>query len=145
MKGMSQRVLVAARSVRADLLSRARAERDLAGQCALASMRIAEALGDVSVFRVGFFMRRETFLGQRGRYPNPHAWCRVAGAIVDVTATQFGRFPAVYVVAAVDTDRYVECAQGAQAIDEVMREWLLHRVPEYRRLRRRLRELDDAA
>jgi hypothetical protein len=145
LKVVSPRVLDAARSVRADLLSRAPAERDLAGQCALASMRIAETVGDASVFRVGFFMRRETFLGRRGRYPSPHAWCQVAGTIVDVTATQFGRFPAVYVVAAVDTDRYVECAQGAQAIGEVMREWRLNRVPEYRRLRRKLRELDDAA
>jgi hypothetical protein len=107
-------------------------------------MRIAEGLGDIDVFRVGFFMRRETFLGRRGRYPNPHAWCQIGSSIVDVTATQFGRFPAVYVVPATDTDRYIECSDGAQAIREVMREWLLDRLPEYRQLRRRLRALDHA-
>lgn len=104
-------------------------------------MRIAEVLEDVTVFRVGFFTRRCVLFGRRGSYPHPHAWCRVGGAIVDVTATQFGRFPAIYVVAAAEAVCYVECADGAQAIDEVMKEWLLDRVPEYRKLRRRLRAL----
>lgn len=101
-------------------------------------MRIADALEDVDTFRVGFFMRRRVLFGRRGHYPYPHAWCRVERAVVDVTATQFGRFPAIYVVAASETDRYIECADGAQAIDEVMAEWCLDRVPEYRKLRRSL-------
>ena len=135
---VSRRVLSIARRVRSELLLRSSTERDLAGACGLASMRIAEALEDVAVFRVGFFMRHCVLFGRRGRYPHAHAWCRVGGAIVDVTATQFGRYPAIHVVAASATDRYVECADGKQAIDEVMREWRLDRVPEYRRLRRRL-------
>jgi hypothetical protein len=106
-------------------------------------MMLAEAIGDVDTFRMGFFMQRCTFLGRRGRYPHSHAWCRVGDAIVDVTATQFGRYPAIYVVAADQTDRYIECADGAQAITEVMTAWRCVRVPEYRRLRRRLRAMDD--
>ena len=140
---MDKQVLSIARSVRNGLLARRDAERGLAGKCALASMLIAEAIGDVSAFRVGFFMKRETLYGRRGRYPRSHAWCRIDRAIVDVTATQFGRFPAIYVVAAHDTDRYIERADGTQAIDEVMKEWLLDRVAEYRQIHRRLRALDD--
>ena len=142
---VSARVLEAAASVRRDLLSLTTVGRDLAGECALASMRIAYAVGDASAFRTGFFMRARVLYGRRGRYPHPHAWCEVDGAIVDATATQFGRFPAVYVVAAAGTDRYVERADGAQAIAEVMREWLLYRLPEYRKIYRQLRELDAAA
>ena len=140
---VQEHVLAIARRVRNGLLASSSAERDLAGKCALASMLIAEALGDVSAFRVGFFMKRETLYGRRGRYPRSHAWCRIDRAIVDVTATQFGRFPAIYIVAADDTNRYVERADGTQAIDEVLKEWLLDRVAEYRQIRRRLRELDD--
>ena len=140
---MHKHVLSIARSVRNGLLARSDAERGLAGKCALASMLIAEAIGDVSAFRVGFFMKHETLHGRQGRYPRSHAWCRVEDSIVDVTATQFGRFPAIYVVAANDTDRYIERADGTQAIDEVMKEWLLDREAEYRKIRRRLRALDD--
>jgi hypothetical protein len=140
---VQKHVVAVARRIRTGLLSRGSAERGLAGKCALASMLIAEALGDVSAFRVGFFMQRETLYGRRGRYPRSHAWCRVDGAIVDVTATQFGRFPAIYVVAANDTDRYIERADGTQAIDEVMKDWLLDRAAEYRQIRQRLRTLDD--
>ena len=140
---MDKQVLAIARTVRHGLLGRSDAERGLAGKCALASMLIAEAIGDVSAFRVGFFMKREMLHGRQGRYPRSHAWCRVDDTIVDVTATQFGRFPAIYVVAANDTDRYIERADGTQAIDEVMKEWLLDRVAEYRKIRRRLRALDD--
>jgi len=68
------------------------------------------------VFRVGYFMSWQTPYGKRGRAPHPHAWCRVGEAIVDITATQFGRFPAIYVVRAIATDRYVEHADGIQAI-----------------------------
>lgn len=142
---VSPQTIAAARRVRDDLLARSSTARDLAGSCGLASMMLAEVLGDVSAFRVGFFLRRAALYGRCGRYPHFHAWCRVGRAIVDVTATQFGRFPAIYVVAAEDTDRYVERADGTQAIDEVMREWLLDRVPEYRKIRRRLRALDDRA
>lgn len=136
-------VIATARSVRVDLLARATADRDLAGECALASMQIAETLGDVDIFRLGFFMRSRKLYGRRGRYPHAHAWCRIGSTIVDATATQFGRYPAVYVVAADETDRYIERADGVQAIDTVMKEWLLHRVPEYRALRHKLRALDD--
>ena len=136
-------VLTAARAVRAKLLARSTVERNLAGYCGLASMLIADALGDVDIFRFGFFMRRETFLGKRGRYPNSHAWCQVGGAIIDVTATQFGKFPAIHVIAATDTDRYVECANGIQAVDEIMAAWWCEKEPEYRKIYRRLRTLDD--
>lgn len=142
---VSARLLETAASVRRELLARESVDRDLAGECALASMRLALALGDVSSFRVGFFMRSRTLYGRRGRYPHSHAWCNVGGTIVDVTATQFGRFPAVYAVAAAESDRYVERADGGQAIAEVMREWLLDRLPEYRKICRQLRDLDDAA
>ena len=107
-------------------------------------MLLAEAIGDVDAFRMGFFMQRCTFLGKRGRYPHSHAWCRVGDAIVDVTATQFGRYPAIYVVAAGATDQYIECANGAQAVTWVMTEWNCERVPEYRSIRKRLRTMDDA-
>lgn len=136
-------VLAIARRVRSGLLASSSAERDLAGKCALASMLISEAIGDVSAFRVGFFLRNETLYGRRGRYPRSHAWCRVDRTIVDVTATQFGRFPAIYVVAAEDTDRYIERADGAKAINTVMKEWLLDRTAEYRQLHQKLRALDD--
>ncbi|HSX22261.1 MAG TPA: hypothetical protein VLE97_05750 [Gaiellaceae bacterium] len=108
-------------------------------------MKIALALGDVSAFRAGFFLRCRVLYGRRGRYPHPHAWCEVGGVIVDATATQFGRFPALYVIAADETDRYLERADGAQAISEVTREWQLNRLPEYRKIYRQLRELDGAA
>ena len=137
------RVITTARSVRDGLLARATADRDLAGECALASMQIAEALGDGALFRLGFFMRSRKLYGRRGRYPHAHAWCRVGATIVDVTATQFGRYPAVYVVAANETDRYIERADGVQAIDTVMKEWLLDRIPEYRALRHKLSAMDD--
>ena len=136
-------VLATARAVRSKLLTRATVERNLAGHCGLASMLIADALGDVDVFRFGFFMRRETFLGKRGRYPNSHAWCQVGETIVDVTATQFGKFSAIHVIAATGTDRYVECANGIQAVDEIMAAWWCDKEPEYQRIYRRLRALDD--
>lgn len=137
-------VVATARTVRTALLSRPKVERNLAGYCGLASMLIADAIGDVDVFRFGFFMRRETFLGKRGRYPNSHAWCQVGEAIIDVTATQFGKFPAIYIVAATDTDRYVECADGIQAVDEIMGSWwFCSEEAEYRKIYRRLRALDD--
>ena len=142
---VSATVLDAARRVRADLLARGKTQRDLAGECALASMMLAEAIGDVAALRTGFFMQRCMFMGRRGRYPHSHAWCRIKDAIVDVTATQFGRYPAIYVVATNATDRYVECANGADAVSEVMTAWRCGEVPEYRRIRRRLREMDDAA
>jgi hypothetical protein len=142
---VDDRTLTAARAVRAKLLARSTVERNLAGYCGLASMLIADALGDVDVdvFRFGFFMRRETFLGKRGRYPNSHAWCQVGATIIDVTATQFGGFPAIHVVEATDTDRYVECANGIQAVDEIMAAWWCDKEPEYRKIYRRLRAMDD--
>ena len=144
MRRVSAHVLTAARTIRARLIARANMERKLGGQCALASMLLAEAIGDVDAFRMGFFMQRCTFLGKRGRYPHAHAWCRVGKVIIDVTATQFGRYPAIYVVAANGTDRYIECANGAQAVREVMTAWNCDQVPEYRKLHRRLRAMDDA-
>jgi hypothetical protein len=137
-------VLAAARSIRARLLARKNVERGLAGQCALASMLLAEALGDADTFRMGFFMQHCTFLGKRGRYPHSHAWCQIGDAIIDVTATQFGRYPAIYVTAAKESTRYIECANGADAIAHVMTEWGCNKVAEYRNLRRRLRALDGA-
>lgn len=144
MHHVTSQALCAARAIRVRLLSRPVVERGLGGQCALASMLLTEAIGDVAVFRTGFFMKTRRLYGRRGRYPHPHAWCQVGKSIIDVTATQFGRFPAIYVVAATDTDRYIERADGAQAIDAVMKEWLLDQVAEYRALRRRLRAMDDA-
>lgn len=144
MTSVAAQVLSAARTIRAKLLARTSVERGLGGECALASMLLTEAIGDVAAFRTGFFMQPRSLYGRRWRYPHPHAWCQVGSTIVDVTATQFGRFPAIYVIAAIDTDRYIERADGAQAIDTVMKEWLLDQVAEYRALRRRLRALDDA-
>jgi hypothetical protein len=137
-------VIATARAVRSKLLARPTVERNLAGYCGLASMLIADALSDVDVFRFGFFMRRETFLGKRGRYPNSHAWCQLGDTIIDVTTTQFGRFPAIHVIAATDTDRYIECANGIQAVDEIMSAWWCDKEPEYRKIYRRLRALDDS-
>ena len=140
---VDERTLTTARAIRTKLLARSTVERNLAGHCGLASMLIADALGDVDIFRFGFFMRHETFFGKRGRYPNSHAWCQVGGAIIDVTATQFGRFPAIHVITATDTDRYVECANGIRAVDEIMVAWWCNKEPECRKIYRRLRALDD--
>ena len=134
-------VLATARQIRKDLLARSTTDRDLAGCCALASMQLADQLDDPNIFRSGFFMNRCSFMGKVGRYPHCHAWCHVGNSIVDITATQFGRFPSVYVVAADETDRYVECADGPQAVEEVMTEWRLDQRAEYRKLSRRLQGL----
>lgn len=131
---------IAARRVRAELLARTGVPRDLAGQCGLASMLVADTLGDPRALRVGFYMKQTTFLGRRGRYPHRHAWCQVGGVIVDATATQFGKIHrAVHVVIARDDDRYLETADSRDAVDDIMTNWRGRELPEYARLARRLR------
>ena len=131
--------ITVARGVRAALLARADVPRDLAGQCGLASMLVADALGEPRSLRVGFYMKQTTFCGRRGRYPHHHAWCRIGAAIVDATATQFNRrHPAVHVVVA-DDARYLETADGADAVDDIMANWRGRELPEYARLARSLR------
>lgn len=130
--------------IRARLLRVPATPRDLTGQCGLAAMLVASALNNPHVLRTGFYMKRETFLGMRGRYPNRHAWCRVGVMIVDVTATQFDRRNKAVHVAPFDEDnRYVETARGAEAIDDIMTHWCGCKLPAYAQLakglRRRLR------
>lgn len=129
-----------ARRIRAELLIRVDVPRDLAGQCGLASMLVAVALDDPWSLRTGFYMKRTTFCGRRGRYPHCHAWCRIGETIVDVTATQFGhRHRAVHVTIADEDDRYVETADGEDAIDDIMVNWRGRELSEYKRLAKKLR------
>lgn len=129
-----------ARDVRADLLRRADVRRDLRGQCGLAAMRVAVALGTPEALRIGFYLRHETFCGQRGRYPNQHAWCQVDDTIIDPTATQFGLRRAVHVAVAVDDDHYIETARGVAAADEILVGWCCGHLPEYKQLAKTLRQ-----
>jgi len=129
-----------ARDIRAELLRLHETPRDLAGECGLAAMLVASALGKPHALRTGFYMRRQTFLGKRGRYPHRHAWCRVGPMIVDVTATQFGRGNKAVHVARFDEDvRYIETASGADAIDDIMTNWRGHELRAYVQLARGLR------
>lgn len=133
-------VTTVAQRVRASLLARTGLPRDLAGQCGLASMLVADAVGDPGVLRVGFYMKQTTFLGRRGRYPHRHAWCQVGSVIVDATATQFGKtHRAVHVAIASGDDRYLETADSRDAVDDIMANWRGRELPEYARLARRLR------
>jgi hypothetical protein len=137
------RAIAAARAVRTELLrSDPRRPRDLLGQCGLAAIQIAVAIGAPRSLRLGFFMNRTTFMGRRGRYPHVHAWNVVDNTIVDVTATQFGRYPAVHVVPKDDAIDYIETADGAQALREMVRDWLLSETDEYREPLRRFRALE---
>jgi hypothetical protein len=133
--------IAAARTIRADLLRSGKA-RDLVGQCGLASIQLAVAIGAPQSLRLGFFMKCTTFLGKRGRYPHMHAWNVVDGHIIDATATQFGRYSAVHVAPKDDAIAYVETADGAQALREMVREWQLRCIDEYREPLRRFRALE---
>jgi hypothetical protein len=135
------RTIAAARTIRADLL-RSGKSRDLVGQCGLASIQLAVAIGDPRSLRLGFFMKRTTFLGKRGRYPHMHAWNVVDDTIVDATATQFGSYAAVHVAPKDDAVDYVETADGAQALREMVAEWQLRYIDEYREPLRRFRALE---
>lgn len=136
--------VAAARAIRADLLRSTdpRRTRDLAGQCGLASIQLAVAIGDPRSLRLGFFMKCTTFLNRRGRYPHMHAWNVVDGHIIDATATQFGSYSAVHVAPKDDAVAYVETADGAQALREMVREWQFTHDEEYREPLRRLRALE---
>lgn len=134
-----ERAITVARDVRTELLARDGVKRNLVGHCGLAAMRIAAVLREPRALRVGFYMKHETFCGRYGRYPNNHAWCQVGDTIVDPTATQFGRNRAVHVVIAMEDDRYVETASGAEAIDTIMLDWRGADLPEYKRLAAQLR------
>lgn len=138
------RAVAAARAVRVDLLrsTNPRRPRDLLGQCGLAAIQVAVAIGDPRSLRLGFFMNLTTFMGKRGRYPHVHAWNVVNGTIVDATATQFGHHPAVHVVRTNDATAYIETADGAQALREMVREWQLRCVDEYREPLRHFRALE---
>jgi len=132
------RAVAVARDVRADLLARPSFRRDLKGQCALAALHVAVVLRELHALRVGFFMKRGVLYGRCGRFPYGHAWCQVGGTIVDPTATQFGRYRAVHVVAAVDTDHYVETGRGTTAIREILTEWPCEDLPAYEHLAQEL-------
>jgi len=138
------RTTAVAHDIRTELLSCAETPRDLAGQCGLASMLVATAIGKPQALRTGFYMKRERLFGKWGRYPNRHAWCRVGALIVDVTATQFDRRNKAVHVARYDEDiRYIETSRGSEAIDDIMIHWCGRELPVYKQLakglRRRLR------
>ena len=133
-----ERAINAARVIRNELLHRSDMPRNLAGQCGLASMHVAKSLRDLSVLRVGFYMKRGRFYGRPGRYPHLHAWCQIHDTIVDSTATQFGHRHAVYVKSAASQDRYIETASARDALHEIMVHWRGHALPEYARLARQL-------
>jgi hypothetical protein len=129
-----------AHDIRAGLLRYEETPRNLAGQCGLAAMLIAAALKSPRSLRSGFYMKFETLFGKRGYYPHRHAWCRVGSMIIDVTATQFsGNNKAVHAVRYDEDDRYVECARGAEALDDIMASWRGRELPAYARIARQLR------
>lgn len=139
-----ERAVALAGNIRTKLLRCDVTPRDLAGQCGLAAMLVASAIGNPHALRTGFYMKRALFLGKRGRYPHRHAWCRVETMIVDVTATQFDRSnKAVHVVRFDEDNCYIEVARGATAIDDIMANWHGRELVMYRQLakdlRRRLR------
>lgn len=69
-----------ARRIRKNLV-RLRRETDLGGDCGLASILLADALGDVGTLR--------HTADTTGRLCTPHVWNEIGGVIIDVTATQF--------------------------------------------------------
>lgn len=75
-----ERAIREARRVRRNLV-RLRGETDLGGDCGLASILLADAIGDVNTLR--------HTADTRGRHCTPHVWNVVDGVILDVTATQF--------------------------------------------------------
>lgn len=127
-----------AREIRRDLLATPAdyVSEGLAGACGIAAIELAIQLRRPNSLRLGFFMKRERFMGHLGYYPNQHAWSVVDDHIIDVTATQFGRFPAIHVVP-IGHPRYVETANGLQAAGEI-RKW---DYPEWPALERCLRRL----
>jgi hypothetical protein len=134
------RARTAAQEIRALLLSYPETPRNLAGQCGLAAMLVAAALGKAHTLRTGFYMKRETFLGNRGRYPNRHAWCRIGTTIVDATATQFDRGNKAVHVARFDEDiRYIETSCGLDALDDIMTNWRGRELPAYVQIAKKLR------
>jgi hypothetical protein len=131
--------IAVARDIRKGLL-RFDTSRDLAGQCGLAAMLIANALKNPHALRTGFYMRRGKLFGKCGRVPHRHAWCRVGTMIVDVTAMQFSRSNKAVHVARFDEDtRYIETARGKDAIDDIMVNWYGRESPMYVKLARGLR------
>jgi hypothetical protein len=138
------RAIDAAARVRRDLLAVAE-HRDLEGECGRAAVDVAIAVGDPDSIRLGVFVTREVDHhappGRRLRSePNDHAWTEVSGHVVDVTATQFGRWPAIYVVPRQSAIQYVEIHRGIAAAEQ-MRAW---DYPEWQRKLRQLRALGDA-
>jgi hypothetical protein len=126
--------------IRTQLLRFDESPRDLAGQCGLAAMLVAAAIGNPHALRTGFYMKRESLFGKRGRYPHRHAWCRVGTMIIDVTATQFDRANKAVHVARYDEDtRYIEWASGADAIDDIMLNWRGRELAAYAQLAKTLR------
>ena len=75
-----ERAVREARRIRKNLV-RLRGETDLGGDCGLASLLLADALGDVGTLR----HTEDMF----GRFCVPHVWNVVDGVIIDITATQF--------------------------------------------------------
>lgn len=134
------RAATIARDIRAGLLRFDEAPRDLAGQCGLASMLVATAIGKPKALRTGFYMKRGKLFDRCGRYPHRHAWCRVGPMIIDVTATQFDqRNKAVHVARYDEDPRYIETAIGVDAIDDIMINWNGAKVMAYEQLAKGLR------
>lgn len=85
---------------------------DLTGGCGIGAVVLVRILR-----RAG--LRPELILGTFER--NPHAWVEVDGEIVDVTATQFGKLPAV-LIEEKDDDRYNALWSGREA-RRALRRW----------------------
>lgn len=75
-----ERAVREARRIRKNLV-RLRGDTDLGGDCGLASLLLADALGDVATLR----HTEDAY----GRFCTPHVWNVVDGVIIDITATQF--------------------------------------------------------
>lgn len=75
-----ERAVREARRIRRNFV-RLRGETDLGGDCALASLLLADAVSDVGILR--------HTQDSDGRLCTPHVWTVVDGMIIDITATQF--------------------------------------------------------
>lgn len=99
----------------------------LEGACAIGSATLARILrrcGLPATFVLG------RFYCPSGAYSS-HAWVEVDGAIVDVTATQFGRLPAV-LVAKVGDQRYDPYWRGNGAVG-IANGWGKYQAPKRHR------------
>ena len=99
-----------ARKIRSYLVAkRGRFFKNLDGDCGLASLLLAQRLGDVRTLRV-----------YEHRYGGGHAWNEIGGVVVDITATQFIGGRGIYVGSRLDFHEK-PTAKGSEAKVRLLR------------------------